>query len=527
MKKFVSLVLTVLLAVSLAACSGWKSEIKDYSGDVSSNGGFAVVKGDYVYFINGVSDNEADNTFGSVVTGGIVRVKTADLGKADAEAELVVPKAVYTEYYGDGSGLFISGDYVYYPTPCDKKNSKGEVKNDMTEFRRTKLDGTDSSVILTVDSLDTPYRFFEDGKDVYLTVLSTETVSDKEVKYLVTYNVKGKQVAKSRAIEGYSFGAFGGAYAYYTSVVHDDKLDVDESFNALYRYSFNGKEDVEILNGGGIGMRGAKFSLVKVAAKDLYVSITYVENSTVTSTVYYAVAYSELNAAGTEAAVGANVALLNAAHTLNNGSSDAVTIFSGSSVYVAPNCIVYLDGNKGLVKYDYNDRDSLNFGISDIFTDDELKTYSFAFEKDNKMYFNDADGFYYRVDLAGIVNIETGAALNETTATVERLTYAATNVGGNWLAAEFVGDYMLYQKENSPYLGYIFVEDTKAFDKYLAANYETAPTGEDYDKALSDFVEKNDEFTKEGFEARLSKRIGILSEADKNTVDDYMKSFDD
>ena len=162
MKMVISLILAVMLVVMLAACSGWQSNVSDYSGAVSSNGGFAVVKGDYVYIVNGSVANTADNTFGKVVNGGIISVKTSDVGSDFAKAEMVVPKMVYTEYYGEGSGIFIAGDYVYYPTPSDKKNSAGNVKNTELEFWRTKLDGTDSSIILTVSSLSTPYRFYEE-----------------------------------------------------------------------------------------------------------------------------------------------------------------------------------------------------------------------------------------------------------------------------------------------------------------------------------------------------------------------------
>ena len=48
------------------------------SGEISSNGGFAVEKGDYVYYVNGKQANTADNTFGTPVKGAIMRIsKTA------------------------------------------------------------------------------------------------------------------------------------------------------------------------------------------------------------------------------------------------------------------------------------------------------------------------------------------------------------------------------------------------------------------------------------------------------------------
>ncbi|MBR7136299.1 MAG: hypothetical protein IKD14_04145, partial [Clostridia bacterium] len=62
MKKLLCLVLAVISIFAMTACgTGWKSEVTDYSGEVSSNGGFAVVKGDWVYYVNGVELNTAEN----------------------------------------------------------------------------------------------------------------------------------------------------------------------------------------------------------------------------------------------------------------------------------------------------------------------------------------------------------------------------------------------------------------------------------------------------------------------------------
>ena len=535
MKKVITLILAVMLVVMLAACSNWKSSVTDYSGDVSSNGGLAVVKGDYVYFINGHTSNDLDNTFGSVIRGGIVRVKTADLGKADAKVEMVVPKIVYTEYYGEGSGIFIFGDYVYYPTPCDKKNSKGGVRYDETEFRRTKLDGTDSSVILTVASLSTPYRFFAEGNDVYLTVYNTAKDADgNEGNYLLTYDVKGKEVGRSHAVASYDLGGANSAYAYYTRAIRNEELDTDESFNALCRYSYNGKEDVDLFNGmggfgsgnGGIGTEGAEFEIVKVEEKTLYLLIKYVDDSIVESTVYYAIDYSDINAAGTDDAVKANVALLNDERVLDNGTGDASTILASTSVFVAPNCIIYFDTAKGIVKYDCNDRDKLNLGITYILDDDDLKTYAFSYYENGKMYFTDPNGYYYSLDLAGLIDLSTGETLATPTAKPVRLTYETTYNRGEWIEAEIVGDYMLYRKSGSPYYEYIFVADFKAFDKYLAENYDEIPEGDDYDKAVDKFIDENEVFDKAGFERRFAKRIAIMTEEDLDAVAVFMEDFE-
>ena len=75
-KKILGIVSAVALtasAFSFASCSE-KFEMQTLTGyvsdaEVESNGGFAVRKGDYVYFINGAADYTADNTYGKVVKG--------------------------------------------------------------------------------------------------------------------------------------------------------------------------------------------------------------------------------------------------------------------------------------------------------------------------------------------------------------------------------------------------------------------------------------------------------------------------
>ena len=52
----------------------------DYSySEVVSNGGFAVEAGNFVYFINGVEANTADNTYGDVQKGALVRISKDNL----------------------------------------------------------------------------------------------------------------------------------------------------------------------------------------------------------------------------------------------------------------------------------------------------------------------------------------------------------------------------------------------------------------------------------------------------------------
>ena len=86
LKKVLGIALaTVCVSTAFVACG----DVADYKGDaltgfdaaapVSSNGGFAVEKGDYIYFINGQEDYTASNVYGEVVKAALMRVSKADL----------------------------------------------------------------------------------------------------------------------------------------------------------------------------------------------------------------------------------------------------------------------------------------------------------------------------------------------------------------------------------------------------------------------------------------------------------------
>ena len=92
-------------AASLGGCAGYNPAALpgDISGEVTSNGGFVVEKGNYVYFINGSEQSDADNTYGDVVKGALYRIGKTDLktGKYD-QAERVVSSLFVAQNYDGG-----------------------------------------------------------------------------------------------------------------------------------------------------------------------------------------------------------------------------------------------------------------------------------------------------------------------------------------------------------------------------------------------------------------------------------------
>ena len=152
MKKFFySLVVILLCSVCVLTACGTKglNDNPATNAPVSGNGGFAVVKGDYLYYTNGYDDDyktnyasTSDNKFGSVTFGAIYRTKLSngqvvynDDGTLKS-SELVVSKLVGYEQ----GGFYIFGDYIYYATPLMEKTSDGTLRNNWINFCRIKIE---------------------------------------------------------------------------------------------------------------------------------------------------------------------------------------------------------------------------------------------------------------------------------------------------------------------------------------------------------------------------------------------------
>lgn len=177
MKKTLGILLaTVCLGATFVGCG--KGTMK-YEGDtpdgyvsdaaVSSNGGFAVEKGDYVYFINGQEEAEGDNTYGEVVKGALMRIKKADLLNNDfSDVKTIVPALFSAKDYD--AGIYIYGDYVYYATPTTDKMASGETASSYVDFKKAKLDGSEGpskDYFLRLSDNASRYRFVRENNVVY------------------------------------------------------------------------------------------------------------------------------------------------------------------------------------------------------------------------------------------------------------------------------------------------------------------------------------------------------------------------
>ncbi len=237
-----------------AACSGYYRATAlegnyEYT-DVVSNGGFVVEAGDYVYFINGVEDNTADNTYGDVEKGSILRISHEDMSKGDYTdgAQTVVPLVAYSADYS--AGIYIYGDYIYYTTPASTRNSDGEVLNDYLDVKRTKLDGTETSkkALFQVEDSSVEYRIVKpddgDDADVYYMYVISEQLYDEEEETTNIHSVNlttGEDTLLAYNVSSYAFDTedVTNPYIYYTmDVVYYlgmDNIETTASYNQVYR----------------------------------------------------------------------------------------------------------------------------------------------------------------------------------------------------------------------------------------------------------------------------------------------------
>lgn len=237
----IALTAALLSSVCFSGCAPANNGIAkldgDISGTVTSNGGFVVEKGDYVYFINGKESYTASNAFNDVTKGALMRIAKTDLTAGNyGEAETVVPLLMVSQDYT--SGVYIYGDYVYFATPTADKDMSGNVVNTSLDFKRAKLDGTETMSGYYFRSSDNAgqFRFVELGEGENKAVYCIYEEND----VLKSFNtVTGQKNVLVSGTTDYYFDQTDkeSGKVYYTMSV-TDKIDSDKSspygYNQIY-----------------------------------------------------------------------------------------------------------------------------------------------------------------------------------------------------------------------------------------------------------------------------------------------------
>ena len=212
-KRLFSLIIMCFLAISICLTGCGKEGLKDNpatEATVFSNGGMSVIKGDYLYFVNGYVDETTltkdDNKEGKVTKSAIYRtkLKNNEIDKDD-DGFLINAECVVSKVVGFSNGGFtIIDDNIYYATPYMKFSSDGQLQNNRVEFHRINIDGTKDEVIYTTSQNETQ--------------LNWSLYKIENTTYLVVY--ESSKIVSINALNGKKVGSVEGSTSY--AILNED-----------------------------------------------------------------------------------------------------------------------------------------------------------------------------------------------------------------------------------------------------------------------------------------------------------------
>ncbi len=288
MKKIVKSLAVILLACTcvLAGCGGKKGLSDNPATDatVIGNGGYAVQKGEYLYYVNGYIDNYTTelqsnpslNKDDNAIYGAIYRTKLTN-GKVGYDDNGFVEKTerVVSNVVGfENGGFYILGDYIYYTSPHMNKDDSGKIRTDYTEFKRIKINGLDEERLYTSKSTGiNDWQVYDVDGTAY--VVLVEKVADSEgVTNTKVVAINGKTEKSQTLVENIDNAVLNdevylnvkdkkhNAFVYYT-------ITNDDSVNKLGKVNItNGNKDEYVL------ISNATYSLVDFNNDSLYLTIT-------------------------------------------------------------------------------------------------------------------------------------------------------------------------------------------------------------------------------------------------------------
>jgi len=293
MRKVVLIVIALLLLActlgALCACESFKATPivpAGVSGPVESNGGLVVKQGKYLYFVNGyvgtstLEESGKANWFGEVTKGAIVRVTYKEDGTLDTDYTVIVPKTVTAET--SYAGFSIYGDWIYYVSPSAEEDRSGAVQVDTLQFMRTKLNGTGTQVIMSLeDASSVAYKYTASALLWYDSTDGTLYSKPLNVK---RFKAKDKGDVIEKEVSGYTFiknpkyNPNASTIADYVLYTKASELSMDKS-NTLYISDPLGAKKTALI--GAKSYADKKYN-VKVLATDVRAGVL---------TVYYTKTY--------------------------------------------------------------------------------------------------------------------------------------------------------------------------------------------------------------------------------------------
>ncbi len=490
MKKLIIAIISIIMATCIfTGCGDTVKPLENVGGEVlSGNGSFAVEKGDYVYFINGQEAVSVANEFGEVEKAALVRIKKSDLTNLkDATIETVVPKLLISESYK--TGFYMYGDYVYYATPNNNKDKKGNVQYTQTEFFRLNLKtGKADKVIAVATSNSTEYRFIASGGKVYLAFVETESHTEDGSteththSKLVIYNTEtNKQVGEGFEYQEMLMPEDNSSTFYFTKNAYDEVNEEDKDYQEIYKYVIGAEKEELVVDGSADSLQvlqGANFTLIKNTGKYLFYKQTNLDTANAT-TSYNAIVVED----GSIVSLGGSNAYIDKAITQN------MYVKSLEEIY-------YMDTTTelaGFNKFNYTVHDMTN-GRYPVCGD--VATYNLQFVEGEYAYFSNSEGIYYRCKL-------DGTEFNQINA-------VAMKTATDWYGPRVIGNYFIGSYSNELYYSYAYVVDMTNIgtDEYKDNLEDLAVESEENAISISEtLIGKMTSSDKEAFEKALEEKF--------------------
>lgn len=434
----IALVIVIALTATLfTACNKFKWDSVgggNASAATLSNGGYYVEQGSYAYFINGYdagsTDAEGtavavDNTWGTPMKNGIVRVSiNADGSYNNDSAVVVVPKQIFNNYKKGGFAVF--GDWIYYATPNNDENKSGVASTTHTDFMRTRIDGSVTQVIFTLNTRDSEY-LFTPTRIIYRESSTATTVNYVDFSGMkADKNIDNGKGATTGVLAENVSEVFWDYDASYTAgqgsvisdyVVYTEKLSGDDSYefcNNLCAVKYDGSDKKTLAN---------KFTYLTDAEKENYTAyfkdkvfsfkLLAIEVESDSSMTLYYTKSNYINAAAKSTGLYCNT------FDLTNGFSTAnekhLTNTDPTAVYplsYADGALIVANSNYYYVKHDINSAEFASEWNGSVYDKTVVGRAATVLTVDGGYvyYYDSNNDAIYRINLV----VTTGASPNET-----------------------------------------------------------------------------------------------------------------
>ena len=525
MKKLLLTLLTVILTFTMAFGCG-SEEVKPLDGVKgelkSANGSFVVEMDDYVYFINGKGSNQDDNTFGKPEKASLMRIKTSDLANPEnANVEVVIPKLILSESYK--TGVYYFGDCVYYATPSLKKDKKGNIKVNETEFYKfnLKTGKNDGSEIAVSTDDATEYRFVETAGIVYLIFVESTTVGETTENKIKVYNTEDKSlVYTSPAYAEMLMPEDSSTNVYFTKLSEGIKEDSTASFHDLYRYTVGSGNAKLVRSGTGTvdleyndrkdtvsdkrfeesGFQGVTINLIKNTGKYLITKISTLDTSN-KATVYYG--FDIEKDAKLENAVRLGVSETN---STDKAYASTSYIKSLEEVYYIETSTT---GPKGLILFEREKISDVDKTKGRTVICSDCSDLTIQYVEGNYMYLaKTAEGIYYRLDLT------------QDKPEPKQINGVSMATSTSWFTPKVIqGRYFIGAYTKDFYKNYLYVIDMDGIDAEPSEGEEDNAFAKKYVVPFADA----ENIERVSIENLLKTRVGKITDADKTAIEELLE----